>query len=229
MLMACKIKICGLTNRDDMDLVANSGADYGGVLVEIDSVRALSLEDAKTLCLDPPLPIVIVTLDRDESKNRQITEAIDPTALQLHGAESPELVKALKQQIPCEIWKVIHLPSGESGEGVDTEALLARMNEYTEAGADRILVDATIMKQGKRHLGGTGKTVDWETARILCERSNVPFIVAGGLHPGNVAEAVTRVHPYAVDLSSGVEAEKGKKSPQKVIELIDRVRKVESL
>ena len=112
---------------------------------------------------------------------------------------------------------------------MDTEALLARMNEYTEAGADRILVDATIMKQGKRHLGGTGKTVDWETARILCERSNVPFIVAGGLHPGNVAEAVTRVHPYAVDLSSGVEAEKGKKSPQKVIELIDRVRKVESL
>lgn len=222
--MTCKIKICGITNEVDLELIARSGADYGGVLVEIDSPRGLIFENALGLFINPPLPLVAVTLDRPVEILSQWAVDLLPAALQLHGNESPETVESLKRIVNCEIWKVIHLPAEENSDTVDVDRIIGMMREFLEAGVDRFLVDATIVREGKRHLGGTGKTVDWSLARTIRDRCPRPFIVAGGIHPGNVAEAVRIVHPDGIDLSSGVEREKGKKDTRKVLELIARVR-----
>ena len=155
-------------------------------------------------------------------------ERTETAALQLHGYESPDVVADVKKNVNCEIWKVLHLPAAQEGGSVDVDAVIAEMNDYVESGADRFLVDATIKSEGKTILGGTGKTVDWKIAREICLRSPKPFIVAGGIHPDNAADAVTVVKPYGIDLSSGVEQSKGKKDPDKVLQLITRVRACET-
>jgi len=222
--MSCKIKICGLASRADMEMAAWMGADYGGILIDIDSIRAHPLKQAAAWFFSPPLPVAAVTLNNDMENNARTAEALTPAALQLHGFEPPELVDALKKRVSCEVWKAMHLPAGESGEALDLEAFLQRMKEYAEAGADRFVIDAACMESGQRKLGGTGKTVNWRIAHQIREQSPKPLFLAGGLNPENVAEAVKAVQPYGVDLSSGVESVKGKKNPDKVLLLIARVR-----
>jgi phosphoribosylanthranilate isomerase len=225
--MKYKIKICGITNRDDLELIARCGADYGGGLIEIESPRGLTLETAQDLFCDPPLPMVALVLDHSLEKMLRFAEMLHPAVMQLHGYESAETVAALKAQVDCEIWKVIHLPAADNDEPVDVDGALEEIERYTQAGADCFLVDATVTRQGKKHLGGTGKTVDWQAAKTIKERIDKPFIVAGGITPGNVTQAVRVVQPYAVDLSSGVELTKGKKDPDKVLDLITKVRACE--
>ncbi|MEW6238360.1 MAG: phosphoribosylanthranilate isomerase [Candidatus Omnitrophota bacterium] len=227
--MSCKIKICGLSSRADMEMAAWMGADYGGILIDIDSIRAHPLKQAADLFVSPPLPVAAVTQDKDLDGNARTAEALAPAALQLHGFEPPELVCALKSRVSCEIWKAMHLPASESGEALDLEAFLRSIKEYAEASVDRFVIDASCMEGGRRKLGGTGKTVDWRTARWIRERSPRPMLLAGGLNPENVAEAVTAVQPYGVDLSSGVESVIGKKDPDKVLLLIARVRALEGM
>lgn len=226
-MISCQIKICGITNAEDQEWIARCGADYGGVLVEIDSPRGLILERAWNLFTDPPLPMVAVTLDRNAEQLIEWMAGLRPAALQLHGYESPEQVACLKKKVDCEIWKVIHLPAAEEGASIDVDAINLQMQDYANAGADRFLVDAAITRQGIKQLGGTGKTVDWQIARTIRQHSPKPFIVAGGIHPGNVAEAITIVRPDGIDLSSGVEFSKGKKDPDKVMDVIARARACE--
>ena len=168
--MACKIKICGLTNREDMEFIAKTGADYGGVLVEIEqSPRSNTLDHALEICSNPPVPIAAVTLDKSVADNLRIAEALPAAALQLHGHESPRAVEEIKQQVTCEVWKALHIPVGESAVTVSAESLIQHIIEYKNAGADRIVFDASAIVQGKRMLGGTGQTVDWDLA---CEVRN---------------------------------------------------------
>ncbi|RJP26826.1 MAG: phosphoribosylanthranilate isomerase [Candidatus Omnitrophota bacterium] len=210
-------------------MVAQLGADYGGIIVEIEqSPRSQALEEAFALSSDPPLPIVAVTLGKSVDDNVRIVERLKPAAIQLHGNESMEKVSALKRKVSCEVWKVIHLPATESGEAVDVEAALRRMRDYIDAGADRLTVDASSMQKGTRQMGGTGKTVDWRAVRYLCERIYQPVILAGGITPANVVEAICAVRPYGVDLSSGVEREKGKKDADMVRSLVTSVRSCET-
>lgn len=225
--MNCKIKICGITNLHDLDTIARCGADYGGVLVEIDSPRGVKLSQAWDLCSDPPLPMVVVTLDQPLNKLLDWAAGLCPVAMQLHGRESPDVVSELKSHLTCEIWKVIHLPPSGEENRIPVDAVLSVMDEYVEAGADRFLLDTAEIRLGKEHLGGTGKTVDWHSARAIRERSVRPLIIAGGIHPGNVVEAITFVRPDGIDLSSGVELAKGKKDPDKVLELITKARSCE--
>ncbi|MBZ0257030.1 bifunctional indole-3-glycerol phosphate synthase/phosphoribosylanthranilate isomerase, partial [bacterium] len=109
--MTCQIKICGLTNREDIDLVAQAGADFGGLLVNIDSPRGVTLEGAQRLSADMPLPLVAVTMNEDAAYIMRVAELLKPAALQLHGAETPQTVAQLKQHTNAEIWKVIHMPA----------------------------------------------------------------------------------------------------------------------
>lgn len=225
--MNCKIKICGISNPEDLALVARAGADYGGLLIDIPSVRASRLEDAVEKFKNPPLPIVAVTLDKTVEENLQTVQSLSPAALQMHGYETPEMVQTIKQRVECDVWKVIHLPAGEKEEQSDIEAFVREMKLYIQAGADSLVVDAMCIQQGEKQLGGTGQTVDWQAARELCQRANHPVYLAGGINPNNVFEAVTRVQPYGIDLSSGVELTKGKKDPDKVLQLISAVRSLE--
>ena len=222
--MHCRIKICGITTRGDRALIALHGADYGGALVEIGSPRGLTLAGAREIFDQPPLPMVAVTLDQSVERLIQYARELQPAALQLHGSETPETVARLRNEVSCEIWKVIHLPAAESGGAVEVRGIVNRIAQYKQAGVDRFLLDATVVRGGKRHLGGTGKTVDWPTARAIRERIGCPLILAGGIHPDNAAEAVRAVQPDGIDLSWGVESAPGIKDPEKVLRLIARVR-----
>jgi phosphoribosylanthranilate isomerase len=220
----CKIKICGISNQSDLELIAKSGADFSGLLIEIESIRAHKVEEAISLCTNPPLPIVAVTLDRTLEQLLAIESALQPFAIQLHGSESVSTVEALKKSVNCELWKVVHLPAAETNQQVQLEPVLQTINQFIQAGIDKILIDATVIRNGERMLGGTGKTVDWQAAKTIRESIDIPFIVAGGINPSNVQDAVQIVKPYAVDLSSGVESVKGKKDPDKVLNLIAKVK-----
>lgn len=222
--MQCKVKICGISSRADLELVAKSGADYGGLLIEIDSIRAHSVAGAAAIAADPPLPVVAVTADRPLRTLMEIEQTVRPFALQLHGFESVEMVRELRGSIGCEIWKVVHLPAMVSDETFDIDQVLSQMMSYVEAGIDKLLVDATVVSDGKRRLGGTGKPVDWNLAKQLKNATRAPLFVAGGINPHNVTEVIQTVHPYGIDLSSGVETAKGKKDPDKVLHLMARVR-----
>lgn len=222
--MKCKIKLCGINNHEDLLLVAKEGADYAGVLVEIDSIRAVSLEDAIPLFKKPPLSMVAVTMDRTREDNLRIVDTLAPTALQLHGDESPEHVASLRERAECEIWKALHLPAIESGASSDCNALLENARTYAEAGVDRIVIDAVTRIEGETLKGGTGKSVDWNAARRLRDAISIPLILAGGLKPDNVAQAINLVDPFALDCSSGVEIQKGRKDPERVRLFIQRAR-----
>ncbi|HOJ61454.1 MAG TPA: phosphoribosylanthranilate isomerase [bacterium] len=226
--MRFHIKICGITQLGDRALIASHGADYGGVLVEIDSPRGLPLAIARDLFDDPPLPMVAVTLDQPVERLVQFERELKPAALQLHGSEPAAIVRRLRKAVSCEIWKVLHLPAAECGGQVDVNETLNRIRQYKQAGVDRFLLDATVIREGTRQMGGTGRTVDWAAARKIRERADCSLFLAGGIHPGNAAEAARQVIPDGLDLSSGVESVPGIKDPEKVLQLIARVREAES-
>lgn len=223
--MNTKVKICGITNLEDLHLIAKAGADYGGVLIDIDvSPRNVTLHNAVKLFAARPVKMVAVSMNKTLEENQRIVEKLSPKVLQLHGRESAQDVTILQTHFPGEVWKVLHLPSMDSEESFKCEVFLQDIKCYADAGADRILLDTSAVVQGQRHYGGTGKTVNWELAKQICQQSPVPIVLAGGLNPDNAKTAINIVKPYAIDLSSGVEATKGKKDPEKVYDLFKNIR-----
>lgn len=210
------LKICGNTDVEDVQLVGDSGADYCGILVNVDfSERSLSLERAVELTSESKIPNVILICDPTIEDAKKVATEIKPFAIQLLGHESPELVRELKSVLKCRIWKTIHLP-------VLSEQASAK--EYVKAGADALLVDSVDTSEGFKRLGGTGKVTDWETASAIIKEVSIPIFLAGGINPKNVEKAVTEVRPYGIDLCSGVEASRGKKDPEKLRNLVKNFR-----
>lgn len=223
--MTIKIKLCGITSRNDLELVAREGADYGGVIVGIpQSPRNITMEEAKTICSNPPLPVINLTFNKSLEENLLVMDTLHPAALQLQGEENPGLVAELKKRVECEIWKVLHMPSREEDKQINLQDIFRIAREFMDAGASRFMIDATAILEGVRRFGGTGKTVDWDAARILCTQIPKPVFLAGGLKPDNVAEAIRIVQPFGVDLCSGIEIEKGRKDPLLVRQLIQNAR-----
>ncbi len=226
--MPCRIKICGLTNEADIQWVNKCEADYIGMLIDIpQSARCIPLERAVHLSQFTNIPIVTVTVNAEEDRLLEIVSQLNPHAIQLHGNEPPALVEVLKSQTQCKVWKVIHLPAQEANQEVALEPVLQSIKDYQSAGTDAVLVDSMVVVKGETHLGGTGKTSDWNTAAKIRQESPLPVILAGGINPSNVQQAVRTVQPYAIDVSSGVELTKTKKDPDKVQELIMKVRQME--
>lgn len=220
-----KVKICGITNREDLELVARLGADYGGALIDLEySPRSHTLEAAVPIFSHPPLPLVTLTFNKHVDENQHVVDALHPVALQLHGQETPEVVSELKQRCDCKIWKVIHLPFSEKGEPVDISPIVEDIGDYIRAGADAFLFDAAGMVKGQMKFGGTGMTVNWEVVKSIKDTIDRPVLLAGGINPDNVMEALRAVEAYGVDLSSGVERTTGKKDPEMVRQLIESVR-----
>ncbi|MEW6201875.1 MAG: phosphoribosylanthranilate isomerase [bacterium] len=218
-----KIKICGVTNEEDVRLISDAGADYLGLLLDVPSPRSLTLERVEGLSKISRVPVVILFSDAETEKIQKAVERIRPYAIQLQGNESPEVISNLRKYVTTEIWKALHFPA--QGDGiVPIEEVKHKMKEYAEAGSDKIILDTVVVREGKREQGGTGKTHDWGLAEELAALSAVPVFLAGGLNPENVCEAIEKVQPYGVDLSSGVEKSVGKKDPQKVRTFIKRVR-----
>jgi phosphoribosylanthranilate isomerase len=210
------LKICGVTNADDARLISASGADYCGVLVHVAvSPRSLSLDEAVRVAGAATIPVVVLQRDEDLETVLEVVERIQPAVLQLHGGEPPERVAQVKARWAGQVWKAVHFPA-QPGQGAP--------EDYVAAGADALLVDSVEIRGGVAMLGGTGKVGDWAAAADLVRRTPIPVILAGGIKPGNVAQAVREVRPAGVDLSSGVELIKGKKDPALVKALVENLR-----
>lgn len=211
-----RLKICGVTTSTDAELVSASGADYCGILINVDfSERSISLRQAGEVASASRIPVVVLLCDPELEAAEKIVRQIRPHAIQLLCQESPETVSRLKARLSCRIWKSVHLPPPPDQ---------APPEAYVEAGADALLIDSADESGGFLRLGGTGKVADWQAAAAIVEKLSTPIFIAGGINQDNVEEALTRLRPYGVDLCSGVEAAVGEKDPEKVRALVSRFK-----
>lgn len=198
-----KIKICGLTKDSDIDSINRAGPDYAG-FVFAPSKRQIGEEQARHLIgrLRTEILPVGVFQNADEAFVLRLADSGILRLIQLHGSESPDYIRRLRERVPLPVIKAISVGNQEQER---------RMEEYREAGIAYFLFD-----QGG---GGTGKTFDWNRMPV----QNLPFFLAGGLHRGNITEAM-KWQPAAVDISSGVEVG-GEKNEAKIMEMVECVRK----
>ncbi|WP_347490744.1 phosphoribosylanthranilate isomerase [Desulfoscipio sp. XC116] len=219
----CKVKICGITNVGDALLAAGEGADYLGVVVEVPySPRSLTVEGAREIFSRAPRPAVALVYQISTERIQYLVESLHPHALQfLNPAQ--KIITWCKKEFPrIECWQSLHLPP--AGEGSNREFISAQIRAGCAAGADVIVPDTAAVVDGTQRYGGTGRVSDWQIARELKEDCPVPVFLAGGIDPANVGAAIKAVNPDGIDLCSGVEAQPGKKSPDKLKALMQAVR-----
>jgi phosphoribosylanthranilate isomerase len=226
MIPGYKAKICGTTNLEDVRLSADEGADFFGVVVEVDfSPRALTVDDSGPLFAEPAIPGVALVFKMKEARIETMIQVLKPFAVQFLDPADISLLKRLKSAYPSvEMWQSIHLP--QAGQETDIVQVKKAVREYVDAGVDSLLFDTVAVSQGKKKFGGTGKTSDWKVVKGLIDtiQSPVPVWLAGGVNPENVGDALDSLDPYGIDLCSGVEARRGKKDPQKVKALMSTIK-----
>jgi phosphoribosylanthranilate isomerase len=208
--MSVRIKICGITNQEDARLAVDAGADALGFVFCAGSPRLVAppLVAEITRHLPGRVLRVGVFLDAAPTTILHTVSACGLDAVQLHGDESPEFCDALA---PFPVWKAFRVRSRD---------MLQQLAAYRDVTAAWLL-DGHVEGQA----GGTGATFNWDLA-LEAKQLAHPIVLAGGLTPENVAEAVRQVRPAAVDVSSGVESVPGKKDADKVRRFIAAVRSV---
>jgi phosphoribosylanthranilate isomerase len=211
--MSLIVKICGLSTRETLDVALDAGADMVGFVFFPPSPRHLSLDAARDLGrqVSRRASKVALTVDADDATLANIVEALQPDVLQLHGNESVARLRAIKQKFGLQVMKVV---------AVESSPDLAPLVDYAGV-ADRILFDARAPRQASRP-GGLGAVFDWSVLEKL--NLELPFMVSGGLHSGNVAEAVRVTRAGGVDVSSGVERALGVKDPEMIRDFIHAAR-----
>ncbi|MDP1634354.1 MAG: phosphoribosylanthranilate isomerase [Gallionellaceae bacterium] len=203
-----RIKICGITREQDLHAAASSGADAFGLVFYEKSPRHVTLPQAVELAHAVPPFVTVVGLFVNPTVGyvREVLAKVPLDVLQFHGEETPEF---------CRQFGKPYLKAIRVKAGVDLVECAARY-----ADAQGLLLDAFV--EGTQ--GGTGESFDWA---LIPQNLPLPVILSGGLHAGNVAQAIKQVRPYAVDVSSGVEAAKGIKDAAKVAAFIKEVKDVE--
>jgi len=211
------LKICGLRRLADLVYVLDQEVRYVGMITEVPaSPRSLSLPAAVRLARHACGRAVAVVRDLPEARLHAIIEALEPTAVQLHGQERPELVAALRKAFPeVEVWRALGVPPEVDDREAEIDRLRDEAELYSQAGAGKLLLD-TRLPAGS---GGTGTCCDWQVAAELVRSLAVPVILAGGLRPDNLVAAAAAVAPAGLDVSSGVEAAPGVKSLEKLEKL----------
>lgn len=201
--MIPKIKICGITSPSDAKMLSEFGIHAIGLNFIARSKRKIDIKTAKEILNELPIFIgtVLVLEDLDIKEVIGLCESLSIYNVQLHGNETPEYCKKLKSRNP-EI-KIIKALKSE-------KETLTRLKDYEKV-CDFILLDSA---NSKDQMGGTGKTADWKIARQIVEKSKLPVILAGGLNPKNIQDAIKEVKPFAIDINSGVEKSPGKKDKE---------------
>jgi phosphoribosylanthranilate isomerase len=199
--MSIAIKFCGLTRPQDIHAATAAGARYVGFVFFPKSPRNVTVDAARALALEVPPGVakVALTVDADDAELDALTAAVPLDLLQLHGHESPTRVAEVRARYGLPVMKAL---------GVADVDDLAQIDTYADV-ADQLLIDAKPPK-GADLPGGNGLSFDW---RLLAGRKywTKPWMLAGGLTPDNVAEAVRLTGARQVDVSSGVEASAGVK------------------
>lgn len=210
-----KVKICGITNIKDALLAAELGADFLGFIVEIsESEDSLSKDEAKNLIRQLPLEVipVMVTYLNNAEEIVKVASYVIAGAVQLHSNISlPEIGKIRKALPKIKIIKAIHVID----EKVVSEAV--KFSDYV----DYILLDS----KAKGKIGGTGKTHDWSISRKIILKCKKPVLLAGGLNPENVLDAVRKIKPFGVDVNSGVKAKPRVKDAEKLRKFIENAKR----
>jgi phosphoribosylanthranilate isomerase len=200
------IKICGITSQADAELAIDAGAHAIGLNLVVGSKRFIELADAERIARDVAGRVGVVCVVADlESLELQHIHQLTGARLQLHGHESPEKLRSVE----AFSYKAVPVASAEDVERAEA------------FGGDRLLVDAKV--PGK--LGGTGQTFDWRLVTSLASRRQL--VVAGGLTPDNVGQAIAQVQPFGVDVAGGVEGSEGprKKDPERVRAFVNQAMK----
>jgi phosphoribosylanthranilate isomerase len=202
--MPVEVKICGLTNRDDLCTAIEAGADYVGFVLYPGSARGISVGQMQTLLtgLDVPVRAVGVFVNMSRAEVERVWRDTPLYAAQIHGNE--EVSDFLG--FPGRMWRAVALRGGQS------------VPEPASWPVDRYVLDAVVPGQ----YGGTGVQADWAWAASMAECW--PVMLAGGLTALNVGEAIRRVRPRGVDVASGVEMSAGRKDPEKVRAFVAAVR-----
>jgi phosphoribosylanthranilate isomerase len=202
---SCRVKICGITRVEDALSVAMSGADAIGLVFYEKSPRHVSIEKATqlTAVLPPFVTVVGLFVNAPAAEVRAVLDAVSLDVLQFHGDETPAF---------CAQFYKPYLKAIRVKPGVD---LLQCAADYHSAQA--LLLDAHV----EGIPGGTGAVFDWT---LIPKSLPLPLILSGGLDAENVAAAIAQVRPYAVDVSSGVEAGKGIKDAEKITHFMQEVR-----
>jgi len=196
-----KVKICGLRDAASLEMALDAGADYVGLVFFPPSPRHLSLAAGRSLAeqVSGRAQKVALLVDPSDSQIEDVMAAVDPQLVQLHGSESPARVAALKQRWGLPIIKAIKVASRADVTAADAFG----------GSADMILFDAKPPKGADRP-GGHGTTFDWAILAGFGPRfGRSAWMLSGGLHPGNVGEAIRATGAAAVDVSSGVETAPG--------------------
>lgn len=204
--MGCFVKICGLTSEADVDAVVALKPDAIGFVFWPQSKRAVKPEDVAVWTRDIPVTIrrVGVFVDMLPEDILRTMELANVEIAQLHGAEQhSDFVN-----FPRPIWRAVRIPRGGTAIPPAGWSVAAYLVDTYSKGAP----------------GGTGEVGDWKLAHEFVNRAMKPVLLAGGLTPENVREALNVVKPWGVDVSSGVESEPGKKDIQKVKRFIEQCR-----
>jgi phosphoribosylanthranilate isomerase len=211
-----RVKICGITREEDLNVALDAGTDAVGFLVGVPtSPRNLTLERAKTLMGQVPVFVDSVVVTAPESINglAEICETLKPSAIQMHGKMSFGPSKVSAKIRDTRLIKTLYVTKDSLKETAVEELKLF----------DAVLLDSFI----KGQYGGTGRIHDWNLSKQIKEAvTPLPLILAGGLKPENVKEAVQTVQPYAVDVASGVELRPGIKDHEKVQAFVENAKEI---
>jgi phosphoribosylanthranilate isomerase len=233
------IKVCGITNIEDARAAVDAGADALG-FVFAESSRRVDAQTARTIASALGRNVDLVGVFVDQSPERIVDTVVEAglTAVQLHGGETVDFARKLHAALsrlssPVKLIRSVTTPPAPTGAealGWDPSAVgIVQVDPHTAEMKPGVFAAVLVDSGCSTQRGGTGKTFDWHGTRMLFAfmQSHTKVIVAGGLTPENVAEAVELFQPWGVDVSSGVEAGPGKKDPEKVKAFIGAVRATE--
>ncbi|MCD6319194.1 MAG: phosphoribosylanthranilate isomerase [Candidatus Desulfofervidaceae bacterium] len=225
-----RVKICGITNEEDIQLCVCAGVDALGFVVEypVPVPWNLDREVAKRLMAKvPPFVTKVVVVGDESDKIMAITDMLKPHVVQLHGREpfnvTEKLISELKKR-GVQIIKALRF-SVETGQlKYDIADPVVACDRLANAGVNAVLLDSFTDSRP----AGTGKPFNWAIARRVREKIKIPLILAGGLNAENVGQAIAEVQPYGVDVITGVENPVTKKDPEKVKAFLQAVRQVDA-
>jgi phosphoribosylanthranilate isomerase len=208
------VKICGLTRVEDATAAARAGADYLGMIASPGFGRSAPGFLGPAIAEATGLPVVAVVVNEPLDRLGTLARETAATVLQLHGDETPEMLRAIRDEGSWVLWKGLRVRSAREVEKA--------LQDFGPV-ADGILLDGWHPE----HRGGSGARFPWDVVEPMRDRfpAGVAFIAAGGLNAGNVEEVVERLRPDVVDVSSGVEAERGLKDPGLVRDFIENAKR----
>ena len=193
-----RVKVCGVTTPEDLRAVERAGADAIGFIadVPVDTPRSVTLDDAADLvdATPPFLTTTLVTMPDSAASATAAVDAVGPDAIQVHGDLPAGDLRSLRESVPARVIAAVDAADPDRVRAVAPAVDAVLMDSVDESGA-----------------GGTGETHDWAATAEVAAGVDAPVVLAGGLTPDNVAEAVETVRPFAVDVASGVERAGGRK------------------